>query len=757
MKRFLSFLVLSLLLTEAADALPSFEEVRQSYTTSESLLVDRHGELLHELRTDKSRRRLEWTSLKNISTAFQEAVIHTEDRRFYGHSGVDYKSIGGAVLQGLTTESLRGASTITMQLASLLNRELQSKKGRKSIWQKGKQVLEAWEIEEKWSKKDIFEAYLNLVTFHGELQGVAAASRGLFGKDAHGLDRLESLILASLIRSPNAPSADVAKRVAHLNQSMNWQISEGEIQTRIKQVTLGPNFLHPRMALAPHIARHLLKDRGNGSPLICTLDRRIQRFALDCMIVHLLPLKTQNVRDGAILVVENRTGDILAYVSHSGEPLSGRFVDGVQAKRQAGSSLKPFLYALAFDRRILTPASLLHDAPLDLAVLGGVYQPHNYDSQFRGLVTTRMALASSLNIPAVRTLSLVGIEPFLKKLRELGMKGLNESGDFYGPSLALGSVDVSLWELVNAYRTLANHGSWGELHLTFEGSHPSTSKQIFSKEAVFLVSDILSDREARSLTFGLENSLATRFWTAVKTGTSKDMRDNWCIGYSEKYTVGVWVGNFSGEPMWNVSGVTGAAPIWIEMMNWLHRNDVSPKRAPPTRIVRKEINFPQGLEPSREEWFIRGTEPHSKDKRIGQVNQRIVYPPSGTVIALDPDIPPELQKIFFISQTQEIDLRWVLNGHTISRVGSILPWTPKAGIHALTLCDRENEIIDSVNFEVRGPSNPPPLPFETVSQYEKTDFSEKGERRSGGKDLDLPARSRSGEGRAVTFRSDSGD
>jgi penicillin-binding protein 1C len=434
------------------------------------------------------------------------------------------------------------------------------------------------------------------------------------------------------------------------------------------------------------------------------------------MIYHLLPLKTQNVRDGAILVVENRTGDILAYVSHSGEPLSSRFVDGVQAKRQAGSSLKPFLYALAFDHRILTPASLLYDAPLDLAVLGGVYQPQNYDSQFRGLVTARMALASSLNIPAVRTLSLVGIEPFLRKLRALGMKGLNESGDFYGPSLALGSVDVSLWELVNAYRTLANHGSWGELRLTFEAGHPSTSKQIFSKEATFLVSDILSDREARSPTFGLENSLATRFWTAVKTGTSKDMRDNWCVGYSEKYTVGVWVGNFSGEPMWNVSGVTGAAPIWIEMMNWLHRDDGRPKKEPPARIVRKEIDFPQGTEPSREEWFIQGTEPHSKDKRIGQFNQRIVYPPSGTVIALDPDIPPELQKIFFISQANEEGLRWVLNGHTISRVGSILPWTPEAGTHALTLCDRENGIIDSVSFEVRGPSDLSPLPFETVPQ-----------------------------------------
>jgi len=156
------------------------------------------------------------------------------------------------------------------------------------------------------------------------------------------LDRLESLVLASLIRSPNAPSADLTNRVSHLNYSMNWQISEGEIQSRIKQVYLGPNFLQPRMALAPHVARQLLKDRQNGSSLACTLDSRIQRFALDCMSYHLLPLKTQNVRDGAILVVENRTGDILAYVSHSGEPSSSRFVDGVHAKRQAGSSLNHF-------------------------------------------------------------------------------------------------------------------------------------------------------------------------------------------------------------------------------------------------------------------------------------------------------------------------------------------------------------------------------------------------------------------------------
>ncbi len=157
--------------------------------------------------------------------------------------------------------------------------------------------------------------------------------------------------------------------------------------------------------------------------------------------------------------------------------------------------------------------------------------------------------------------------------------------------------------------------------------------------------------------------------------------------------------------MWNVSGVTGAAPIWIEMMNWLHRDEGRLKKEPPTRIVRKEVDFPQGTESSREEWFIQGTEPHSKDKKIGQLNQRIVYPPSGTVIALDPDIPRELQKVFFIRQTDGGDLRWVLNGHTMSKVGSISPWTPRAGTYALTLCDRENEIIDSVNFEVRGPSD----------------------------------------------------
>jgi penicillin-binding protein 1C len=285
----------------------------------------------------------------------------------------------------------------------------------------------------------------------------------------------------------------------------------------------------------------------------------------------------------------------------------------------------------------------------------------------------------------------------------LGIKGLHEAGDFYGPSLALGSADVSLWELANAYRCLANEGQWSGLRLIREENGPARKKQIFSKEAAFLVSDVLSDREARSATFGLENPLSTRFWTAVKTGTSKDMRDNWCIGYSRKYTVGVWTGNFSGEPMWNVSGVTGAAPIWMEMMDFLHRDVSSIQREALSGLMRKKIEFSRGVAASREEWFIRGTEPSTQNQRAGQFNPRIIYPPSGTVIAIDPDIPPELQKVFFVCQVHEDDFQWVLNGSAWERTDRTIPWIPKAGKYHLALADKDEKILDYVYFEVRGP------------------------------------------------------
>lgn len=317
MKKFLCVLIMFSSFSSPGYALPSYDQVKQAYVKSDSLLLDRNGEIIYELRVDKERRRLDWTPVKDISPVFIEAVIQAEDKRFYEHGGVDYRSIGGALIQGLSSDGLRGASTITMQLASLLDRELESKKGKRSIWQKERQILNAWEIEKGWSKAEILEAYLNLVTFRGEHQGIAASSRALFGKDPHGLDQCESLILASLIRSPNASSTEVSKRALSLNRAMNWQVETDDIYAKIKQVCLGPRLLRPQATLAPHVARPLLQGRPNGSTVRCTLDNRIQRFATDRLSHHLLSLKSQNVKDGALLVLENTTGDVLAYVSYS--------------------------------------------------------------------------------------------------------------------------------------------------------------------------------------------------------------------------------------------------------------------------------------------------------------------------------------------------------------------------------------------------------------------------------------------------------
>jgi penicillin-binding protein 1C len=361
--------------------------------------------------------------------------------------------------------------------------------------------------------------------------------------------------------------------------------------------------------------------------------------------------------------------------------------------------LKPFLYALAFDERLLTPASVLDDSPVDIAVSNGIYSPGNYDNQFRGRISAREALASSLNVPAVRTLSLVGVESFLAKLRELGIRGLKESGDFYGPSLALGTADVSLLDLVSAYMTLANGGLKQELRICRNADADRKTGRVFTQEAAFLVSDILSDREARSFTFGLENPLATRIWSAVKTGTSKDMRDNWCVGYSSHYTVGVWFGNFSGQPMWDVSGITGAAQVWAEVMNRLHAGDKGLIHEPPPGIVR------QAIEPSgtlRKEWFMQGTEPAATLDLAGRTFQRIQYPAPGTIITLDPDIPESQQRVLFSAKERAKDQRWILNGKTLGSAGGSVAWKPKTGKYRLALVDREGKVLDSVSFEVRG-------------------------------------------------------
>jgi len=684
---------------EAADAaLPSYSEVRSAYRSSDSILLDRNGHMLYELRTDLRVRRLAWTSLAEISPALQAAAVRAEDRRFFEHAGVDWPALAAAVPRGLVTGSWRGASTISMQLAAMLDTSLQSSGVHRSLRQKWGQIKAARMLDGAWSKAQILEAYLNLVFFRGDHQGVAAASRSLFGKAPHGLDAGESLVLAVLIRSPNAAPAQVESRAMQLGRALAWPVADAQIRDAVARSLQASGAIAARADLAAHAARRIFKGMREAAVVGCTLDNAIQRLANERLAHHLEILRPRHVAEGAVLVVENSTGEVIAYASRTADPARSRFVDGVAAKRQAGSTLKPFLYALAIDRHILTAASRLADAPLDLSGPTGIYQPRNYDRGFQGTVTVRTALASSLNIPAVRALEMAGVEAFLEVLRELGIRGLSESGVFYGPSLALGTADVSLWELVNAYRTLAHGGMRSGLVLTAASGGSERGQRVFSPQAAFIVSDILADRDARSPTFGLENPLATRFWTAVKTGTSKDLRDNWCVGYSQRYSVGVWFGNFSGESMRDVSGMSGAAPVWLDLMNHLHRTESSFANRPPDGIVRQP---PPAAVDRRPEWFIQGTEPVPGDAAADGAPARIVYPPDGAVLMIDPDIPPERQKIVFAASGAADPPMWVIDGKQLS-AGAHAHWNPAPGRHTLALLDPGGRLADTVVFQMRG-------------------------------------------------------
>jgi len=684
--------------------IPSYPQVRSAHVKSDAVLLDRNGAVLHEMRTDKSGRRLDWTLLGDISPAMQSAIVAGEDHRFYRHGGVDWISLGGAVVDRVVTARTRGASTISMQLASMLMEDLRSQRAQRSYFQKYRQIRAARSLEKIWSKKEILEAYLNLVTFRGELQGIAAAARGLFAKEPQGLNDNESVVLTALVRSPNADLDAVSARACILASNMRLPDGRTDIQTIARNSLSRPYYVKPAASLAPHVARRLLGSGMEGGidgakSVRCTLDGSLQAFTLDTLRHHVLATRSKNMHDGAALVVDNASGEILAYAGNIGDQSSARFVDGVRALRQAGSTLKPLVYALAFEQRILTPASLLDDSPLDIPVTGGVYRPKNYDNRFHGMVTARVALASSLNVPAVKALNLIGIGSFVEILQRLDFQNIREP-DYYGLSIALGSADIRLWDLVAAYRAFANQGVWTPLRLTAD--EPQTPPRPFvSPEAAFLVADILSDREGRSRTFSLESPLATRYWTAVKTGTSKDMRDNWCVGFSDRYTVGVWAGNFSGEPMWNVSGITGAAPVWIDIMDRLHRKESSRPPAPPAGVLRRPVEFASTAE-MRQEWFIKGTETAIVRQKDESIFPKIIYPTQGTIVALDPDMPRDDQKMFFEARPQGASLEWVLDGQNLGSAAGLIPWQPRKGKHVLQLMDSARQESDSVTFEVRG-------------------------------------------------------
>ena len=712
----------AVLITGPAHAVVSFREVKQQFATSDAILFDRHGVVLDQLRVDLKERKLPWVNLDDISPAIRNALISSEDKRFYQHSGVDWSAVSASAWSNFWNTKTRGASTITMQLAGLLEDDLKRRSGGRSLSQKISQAYIAQRLEQGWRKDQILEAYLNLVPFRGELIGVHALSRVLFNKHPSGLDQVEAAIAVALIRAPNASAFKVSERAcgilkdqqhpefcANLEGQAVLAFSHlGAKTVPLNDINSGGSTVH----LAPHFARKLLTAENRA--VTSTIDGKLQAFAKDSLVRQLSSLVDRNVEDGAIVVLDNASGDILSWVGSSGNLSDAAQVDGVLALRQAGSTLKPFLYELALEKRLITAASLLDDTPVNISTSGGLYVPQNYDKHFKGLISARTALGSSLNIPAVRILVGVSDDAFFQRLQNLGFQ-LRETGGYYGYSLALGSADVSLLNLSNAYRSLANAGRYSSPRFRLHDAIPA-SLPVMDPGASYIVNDILSDRAARSVTYGLENALSTRLWSAVKTGTSKDMRDNWCIGFSDRYTVGVWVGNASGAPMWDVSGVTGAAPVWQEIMQYLQTRDrfskQLPKRPLPPSVVSSKIHYRDDVEPVRTELFLRGTEQTEIfSAQSDQILPKIIYPKAGMVVALDPDIPFPRQRMRLSAVGMQAKSVLLLDGHVvpaiITRQSNNLSdlhyeWFPWPGRHALSLLNQQGELLDQVRFEVRG-------------------------------------------------------
>ncbi|HTI06073.1 MAG TPA: penicillin-binding protein 1C [Gemmatimonadales bacterium] len=596
-------------------------------------LEDRNGIVLRGTRTDAGSLQ-RWVSLGAIDPDLLEAFVAGEDHRFYDHHGVDLRAVARALAQNVRARHVRsGASTITMQLARILR----SSAGRRTIAGKMEQAFWALRLEAHLTKQEILEQYLNRVPLGQGAVGVDAAAALYFNASAARLSLGQAALLAGLASAPStdnpfvAPDRARSRRTLVLRRVARYGYAGADALDRAgHEPLIGARATPP--FLAPHFTSRVLQwldtttvARAAGRDVWRTsLDLPLQG-ALEAEVRHTMrSLSDRGVREGALVVLDNNTGEVLAWV---GSPDfwadSAGQVDMVISPRQPGSALKPFLYGLAFDRGY-TPASVLPDIPRAYATSTGPYQPRNYDRRFHGPVRAREALASSYNVPAVELADRLGAASLLRDLHDAGFRSLSHSAEYYGLGLALGNGDVSLLELANGYRGLAAGGVWRATTWRADPPGPvapQAERRFASAGAATLVLDILSDPAARVPGFGIETPFDFPFKAAVKTGTSHHFTDNWAVGVTGGFTVAVWVGNFDGQPMRDVSGVSGAGPL-------LHRAMlVTAKRFAPGDLpspsgvgaTRLRICALSGLRATPEcqgqdldEWFLPGTAPQQE-------------------------------------------------------------------------------------------------------------------------------------------------
>jgi penicillin-binding protein 1C len=625
--------------------------------------------------------------LDAVAPHFLATITAVEDARFAAHRGVDPAALLRASAEAVQRRRfVSGGSTITMQLARL-RYDLP-----RTPWGKVREIVLAVRIEAGTPKNRILEAYVNRLPMGGNLVGIEAGARTYFGVPAADLDWAQAALLAALPNDPVAldPYAHRAALERRQRAILTYLRARGVIgaaearQALAERVAIAPR--HEGIGDAPQLLFRLAASAGGAERVRTTIDRDLQRYVENAAQEVVAALGERSVRDAAAIVVDNATGDILAYLG-SPEYFDARSLgrnDGVVALRQPGSTLKPFLYELAFERRAIRPATILHDVPTTYAIPGAqIYAPADYSGQFEGPVRPRIALADSLNVPAVRTLSAVGVATFQSRLRALGFVHLDRPAEYYGLGLTLGSGEVTLEELARAYATVARGGR--PLTLRYRDTDPPavTSTSRVGDDATWaLVTDMLSDAHARARAFGVSSLLRLPFPSAVKTGTSSDFRDTWTVGFTRDVTVAAWVGNFDGTPMQRITGVTGAAPLWNRIMLHVAEAREPGPFAPPHGYARRAICATTGTIPDRScasivsEWLdagdrraLRRAPPQAVALTIDSPRDGARYLPGGAIVLR-------------ASNALGAQVRWSVNGH-VAGDGLALPLQLQRGRYTI--------------------------------------------------------------------------
>lgn len=615
-------------------------------------IYDRNGELLYQQANNLIKSK-EDVSLEKIPLLLQESVIVTEDESFYRNPGVDLVAMGRALLQDFQHRQIvSGASTITQQLVRFTVISPYTP-APQSILRKIREVLMAARLTLAAPKSQILNQYLNAMHFGYGVYGVQAASRLYFDKDVSQLSAAQSALLAGLIANPTQFDPVQHPYVARKRRDTILQklhdrkfLNDEEYQRAVSEAL--PTQLTSPTSVAPHVIQMIIAElqqrhflSANSAHLATnqdlsvttTIDANWYRLSLEIAQRQIEKVKAEHhAGNAAVIVIENQTGRILSLVgsvNYFDQSIQGQN-NMATTLRQPGSALKPVTYAVALNQKVITPATVILDEPkVYITQQGESFTPHNYDGRYRGPVSAREALASSYNMPAVEVLSRIGLPSFLDAVHQLGVTSMQDVHR-YDLALTLGGGEIDLLEMSNIYATFARDGQWVPYHLIekvagqngqilYQNQTP-TPKKVFSPNVAWLITNILSDPLARVPTFGYRSPLVVDKPAAVKTGTTTDWHDNWTVGYTPQYTVGVWVGNADNSPMTEITGVTGAAPIWHDLMNELMKyaptgDSVSAVFPEPPGIEHAEICSWDGLLPNtvctqrKQEVFLQGTVP----------------------------------------------------------------------------------------------------------------------------------------------------